>query len=142
MVRGLKSPGGDQRGALRASKSAISQARTRLGFTVMEQPAQRVLRPLALPNALCAAYRAGRLMDVDGTCIDVAVEAVNVPHFGDPAASRGQCAFRQARVSRLLACGPLAVVDAASRCRPALLRVRSCVVPFSHCGLLGYDDPG
>jgi hypothetical protein len=40
---------GAQVGAVQASKSAISQARTRLGPAAMRQLADRVLRPLARP---------------------------------------------------------------------------------------------
>lgn len=40
---------GGQAGAVQASKSAISQARTRLGPEAMRQLADRVLRPLARP---------------------------------------------------------------------------------------------
>ncbi len=69
-------------GAVQASKSAISQARTRLGPEVMEQLAQQMLRPLARPDAPGASYRGWRLMAVDGTCMDVADEAVNAQHFG------------------------------------------------------------
>ena len=113
VCEGLQWLGGGQAGAVQASKSAISQARTRLGPEVMEQLAQRVLRPLARPEAPGAWYRGWRLMAVDGTCMDVADEAVNAQHFGYPAASRGQTAFPQARVLGLVECGTHAVVAAA-----------------------------
>lgn len=113
VCEGLQWLGGGQAGAVQASKSAISQARTRLGPEVMEQLAQRVLRPLARPDAPGAWYRGWRLMAVDGTCMDVADEAVNAQHFGYPAASRGQSAFPQARVLGLVECGTHAVVAAA-----------------------------
>ena len=112
VCEGLQWLSGGQPGAVQASKSAISQARTRLGPEVMRQLADRVLRPLARPDAPGAWYRGWRLMAVDGSCMDVADEAVNAEHFGYPGASRGQSAFPQTRVLGLVECGTHAVVAA------------------------------
>ena len=112
VCEGLQWLGGGQAGALQASKSAISQARSRLGPEVMKQLADQVLRPLARPDAPGAWYRGWRLMAVDGSCMDVADAAGNAEHFGYPAASRGQSAFPQARVLALVECGTHAVVAA------------------------------
>ena len=112
VCEGLQWLSGGRAGAVQASKSAISQARTRLGPEVMRQLAARVLRPLARPDSPGAWYRGRRLMAVDGSCMDVADEAVNAKHFGYPAASRGQSAFPQARVLGLVECGTHAVVAA------------------------------
>ena len=51
VCEGLQWLGGGQAEAVQASKSAISQARSRLGPEVMRQLADRVLRPLAAPGA-------------------------------------------------------------------------------------------
>ena len=112
VCEGLQWLGGGQTGALQASKSAISQARSRLGPEVMRQLAERVLRPLARPDAPGAWYRGWRLMAVDGSCMDVADEAANAEHFGYPGASRGQSAFPQARLLGLVECGTHVVVAA------------------------------
>jgi len=100
-------------GAVQASKSAISQARSRLGSEVMFELAQRVLRPLATPDAPGAWYRGLRVMAVDGSGMDVADEAANAEYFGYPSASRGQSAFPQARLLGLVECGTHAIVAAA-----------------------------
>jgi Insertion element 4 transposase N-terminal len=97
VCEGLQWLGGGEAGAVQASKSAISQARTRLGSQVMRQLAERVLRPLAAPGAPGAWYRDLRVMALDGSCMDVADEAANAEYFGYPGASRGQSAFPQAR---------------------------------------------
>ena len=47
VCEGLQWLSGGQAGAVSASKSAISQARSCLGREIMKQPAQRVLRPVA-----------------------------------------------------------------------------------------------
>ena len=112
VCEGLQWLGGGAAGAVQASKSAISQARTRLGPEVMKQLADRVLQPMARREAPGAWYRGWRLMAVDGSCMDVADEAANAEFFGYPAASRGQSAFPQARVLGLVECGTHAVVAA------------------------------
>jgi hypothetical protein len=112
VCQGLQWLGGGQAAAVQASKSAISQARTRLGPEAMRQIAQRVLRPLARAGAPGAWYRRWRLMAVDGSCMDVADEAVNAAHFGYPGASRGSSAFPQARLLGLVECGTHVVVAA------------------------------
>ena len=105
VCEGLQWLGGGEAGAVQASKSAISQARTRLGSQVMRQLAERVLRPLAAPGAPGAWYRGLRVMALDGSCMDVADEAANAEFFGYPGASRGESAFPQARVLGLVECG-------------------------------------
>ena len=97
---------------MQASKSAISQARTRLGSQVIRHLAERVLRPLAAPGAPGAWYRGLRVMALDGSCMDVADEAANAEYFGYPGASRGQSAFPQARLLRLVECGTHVVTAA------------------------------
>ena len=83
---GLHWLGGGDAGAVQASKSAISHARTRLGSQVMRQLAERVLRPLAAPGAPGAWYRGLRVMALDGSCMDVADEAATAEYFGYPRA--------------------------------------------------------
>ena len=112
VCEGLQWLGGGKSEAVQASKSAISQARTRLGPEVMRQLADRVLRPLAGPGAPGAWYRGLRVMALDGSCMDVADEAANAKFFGYPGASRGQTAFPQARLLGLVECGTHAVVAA------------------------------
>ena len=112
VCEGLQWLGGGQASAIQASKSAISQARSRLGPEVLRQLGERVLRPLARPGAPGAWYRSWRLMAVDGSTMDVADEKVNAQFFGYPAASRGQTAFPQARVLGLIECATHVVVGA------------------------------
>lgn len=105
VCEGLQWLGGGEAGAVQASKSAISQARSRLGPEVMRQLANRVLRPLALPDAPGAWYRGLRVMALDGSCMDVADETANAEHFGYPPVTRGHSAFPQARLLGLVECG-------------------------------------
>jgi hypothetical protein len=112
VCEGLQWLGGGQAEAVQASKSAISQARTRLGSEVMRQLAERVLRPLAPPGAPGAWYRGLRVMALDGSCMDVADEAANAEFFGYPGAPRGQSAHPQARLLGLVECGTHVVTAA------------------------------
>lgn len=112
VCEGLQWLGGGQAGAVQASKSAISQARTRLGCEVMRQLADRVLKPVAPVGAPGAWYRGLRVMALDGSSMDVADEKANAEHFGYPSASRGQSAFPQARVLGLVECGTHVVAAA------------------------------
>jgi len=113
VCEGLQWLGGGKASAVQASKSAISQARTRLGSEVMRQLAERVLRPLAPPGAPGAWYRGLRVMALDGSCMEVADESANAEFFGYPGASRGQSAFPQARLMGLVECGTHVVTAAA-----------------------------
>lgn len=105
VCEGLQWLGGGEAGAVQASKSAISQARTRLGPEVMRQLADRVLRPLAAPAAPGAWYRGMRVMALDGSCMDVADETANAQYFGYPGVSRGESSFPHARLLGLVECG-------------------------------------
>ena len=95
------------------SKSAIFQARARLGFEPVRALFERVARPLATP-ADAGAWLAGRrLVAIDGTCLDVADTADNAEFFGRPGVNKGeQAAFPQARVVGLVECGTHAIFEA------------------------------
>jgi len=95
------------------SKSAIFQARERLGSEPVEALFRRVARPLAQPETPGAWLAGRRLMAVDGTCLDVADTEANDAHFGRAGVNKGErAAFPQARVAALIECGTHAVFDA------------------------------
>ena len=85
-----------------ACKSAITQARVRLGEAPLRELFRRVARPLAEPGAPGAWYRGRRLVSFDGTTIDVPDLPVLERHFGRPPASRGSSGFPQLRLLALL----------------------------------------
>ena len=95
------------------SKSAIFQARARLGFEPIAALFARVAVPLATP-ATSSAWLAGRrLVAIDGTCLDVADTPENASWFGRPGVNKGeQAAFPQARVVAIAECGTHAMFDA------------------------------
>ncbi|MGB7979611.1 MAG: IS4 family transposase [Candidatus Nanopelagicales bacterium] len=95
------------------SKSAIFQARVRLGSEPLAALFERVARPIGV-DATPGVWLAGRrLVAIDGMCLDVADTVVNAEHFGRPGVNKGeQAAFPQARVVALAECGTHAIFAA------------------------------
>ena len=93
------------------SKSAIFQARQRLGPEPMAAPFARVARPIGT-DATAGVWLAGRRMvAVDGACLDVADTAdtadtaENAEFLGRPGVSKGErAAFPQTRMVALAEC--------------------------------------
>jgi hypothetical protein len=95
------------------SKSAIFQARARLGPKPLEALFRRVAKPIGIPG-MAGVWLAGRrLVAIDGSCLDVADTPVNAVFFGRPGVSKGEkSAFPQARLVALAECGTHAIFDA------------------------------
>jgi hypothetical protein len=95
------------------SKSAIFQARARLGSEPLAALFARVATPLGT-DAMPGVWLAGRrLVAVDGCCLDVADTSVNAEFFGRPGVNKGeQAAFPQARLVALAECGTHAMFAA------------------------------
>jgi hypothetical protein len=85
-----------------ASNAGISQARTRLGWEVLRQLHDEVVKPIAVATTKGAWYHGLRLVSVDGSTLDVADESANDAAFGRPGASRGTSAFPQLRFVSLV----------------------------------------
>ena len=95
------------------SKSALFQARLRLGAEPVRNLFTKVVRPLATPDTPGSWFATMRVMAIDGTCLDIADTEANEAHFGRPPSSRGdRSAFPQARMVALAECGTHAIVDA------------------------------
>ncbi len=95
------------------SKSAIFQARARLGSEPLAALFERVAVPLGT-EAMPGVWLAGRrLVAIDGTCLDVADTPVNAEYFGRAGVNKGeQAAFPMARVLALAECGTHAIFAA------------------------------
>lgn len=113
LVEGLAwASGWRQRWAL-PSKSAIFQARARLGVEPLEALFERACLPLATPQTPGAWYRDWRLVAMDGTTLDVADTLENAAAFGRPGSSRGtRSAFPQLRLVALAECSTHAIFAA------------------------------
>jgi hypothetical protein len=113
LTDGLSWASGWQENYSPPSKSAIFQARARLGSEPLAALFERVAKPIGTA-AMPGVWLAGRrLVAVDGMCLDVADTAANSEHFGRPGVNKGeQAAFPQARVVALAECGTHAVFAA------------------------------
>lgn len=80
-----------------AGKSAISQARTRLGWEPLCQLHDEIVRPIATEATKGAWYRQWRLVSLDGSTLDIPDESGNEKAFGRPPANRGESAYPQLR---------------------------------------------
>src|SRR5215217_1936217 len=72
------------------SKSAIFQARARLGAEPVRALFSRVAAPLSQPGAAGAWLAGRRLVAIDGTGVDVADTADNAEYFGRPGVNEGE----------------------------------------------------
>jgi hypothetical protein len=113
LTDGLSWVSGEAEPVVLASKSAIFQARARLGFEPLAELFARVAAPLATP-ATPGAWLAGRrLVALDGMCLDVADTVDNAGWFGRAGVNKGeQAAFPQARVVAVAECATHAIFDA------------------------------
>src|SRR5215216_4830256 len=95
-------------------KSALIQARVRLGPEPLKALFEQTARPLAATATQGAWYRGWRLVAIDGTCLDVADTPANQAWFGRPGSGRGEGvgAFPKVRVVGLAECGTHAIIGA------------------------------
>ena len=94
------------------SKSAIFQARVRLGSEPVKALFERVARPLATSSTPGAWLAGRRLVAIDGTTFDVADTDVNDAFFGRPGVMKGErSAFPQVRMVALAECSTHAIFD-------------------------------
>lgn len=112
VCEGLNWLGRGSNASIQASKSALSQARTRLGADTMRRLADRVLAPVASADMAEAWFQDWRVMALDGSGLDLPDEQANADYFGYPGASRGQSAFPKARLLGLVECGTHVVTAA------------------------------
>ena len=86
----------------RTGRSAISQARARLGAEPLRQMVEAVVTPIARRKTRGAWYRDWRLVSVDGSTLDLCDTEANERAFGRPGVSRGKAAFPQLRFVSLV----------------------------------------
>jgi hypothetical protein len=73
-------------------KSAITQARQRIGARVMSQLFHQLIRPMATQQTLGAFINGLRIVVIDGTCFDVPDSEENARVFGRPSSRPGTIA--------------------------------------------------
>jgi len=108
LLEGIRWLGDPEASAEPAAKSAISQARSRLGAAPLEALYRAVVEPVAEPGTTGAWYRGWRVLSLDGTTLDVGDTVANARAFGRPGSGRGQNAtgaFPQLRLVGLVETG-------------------------------------
>lgn len=98
LLEGLEWLGLEVRKIRGTGRSAISQARARLGFEPLRKLYDEVVKPIATPQTKGAWYRRWRLVSIDGTTLHTADTQDNDRAFGRPGASRGRSGFPQIRL--------------------------------------------
>ena len=94
-------------------KSAITQARQRLGSQVMSQLFHQVVRPMATTKTVGAFLKGLRVVVIDGTTLDVPDSEENARVFGRPGARPGNAAaFPKVRLVILVEAGTHLIFDA------------------------------
>lgn len=86
-------------------RSALCQARQRLGIAPVRQLFGEVVRPLARPDRPGGFYKGWHLMGIDGSVFDVPDSPANARAFGRPSGGRGDGAFPQVRKLSLVELG-------------------------------------
>jgi transposase IS4-like protein/DDE family transposase len=86
-------------------RSALCQARQRLGIAPVRRLFDEVVRPLARPDQPGGFYKGWHLMGIDGTVFDVPDSPANARAFGRPTGGRGDGAFPQVRKLALVELG-------------------------------------
>src|SRR6266849_3187647 len=99
---------------MQASAAAITYARQRLGWQVMERLLGETAGPLAGQDQRSAFVAGMRLVAVDGMCLDLPDNQENGAEFGYPGNDGGRGPFPQIRVVGLGECGTRAVLGAAT----------------------------
>src|SRR5712691_5523312 len=134
--------------AVTANKSAISEARYRLGVEPLAKLFSRVCRPIATPLTVGAFAYGLRLVALDGSLEDVADTPVNTAAFGRPSNQNGPGAFPQARIAYLCECGTHVIFDAwfggftddeHRACRQLLRSVEADMLVMVDKGLCDFD---
>ena len=114
LVEGLSWASGWRRRWNVPAKTAISQARIRVGSEPLVELFHRVCVPMATRMTKGAWYRGWRMMSIDGAVLDLADTEANVEEFGRPGNSRGeQSAYPQIRLVGLAECVTRAVTAVA-----------------------------
>ncbi|MDA2924543.1 IS4 family transposase [Acidobacteria bacterium AH-259-L09] len=105
LVEGLDWLGINVKRIRRTAKSAISQARKRLGVEPLKRLYAEVVGPIARRETKGAWYKQWRLVTVDGSTLDLGDTRENEAEFGRPGASRGRSGFPQLRFVSLVESG-------------------------------------
>jgi hypothetical protein len=129
-------------------RSAISQARSRLGVEPLRKLYVDVVVPVATRQTQGAWYRDWKLVSIDGTTLDTADTEANQEAFGRPGGSRGRSAFPKIRLVSLVENGTHVLFGArdgsyetgeTTLAREVLSNLRAGMLCIADRGFFGYE---
>ena len=124
-----------------ACKSAITQARERLGAEPLKQLYCALAEPMAEPGAPGAWYRGRRLVSLDGTTLDLPDTPLIEERFRRPGAAHGHSAFPQMRLLALVETGTRAMIAVAfDHCRVGEVTLARQLISHLRPGMLCLAD--
>jgi len=136
------------RAAATVTKSAISAARSKLGYAPLKALHERACLPLADPVKQPHAFYAGlRLVAIDGSNFEIPDEEANAAAFGYPGSRTGHAAYPQAQCAVLVECATHAIIGANlgpyrtaewDICQPLLSRLTPQMLCLADRGFNGY----
>ena len=112
LVEGLRIHGAYLLGACLPVKSALAQARQRLGVEPMVRLFHALAHPIAQAGDEWAFYKGLKLMALDGTCVAVPDTPANDRFFGRPEGGKRKSSWPMARIVVLIEIGTRMTVDA------------------------------
>lgn len=125
------------------TKSAITQARQRLGVEPMKALFERAAVPIAGPGTKGAWLARRRLMAIDATSFDVADTEQNLERFGRMGSGPKASAYPKLHVAALAECGSHAVVGAVlGGCRTGERTLAAGLAGTTTPGMLVMADAG
>jgi hypothetical protein len=126
-----------------ATKGAISRARSRLGWEVMETLLKSILHPIAKPQTRGSWYHNWRLMAIDGTTLSVPATNENIAAFGMHGSKEGPSAFPIVRMMALVETGTHVIIDAAfDACSQSEFTIAEKLLPSLTPEMLLLEDRG
>ena len=127
-----------------AAKSAISQARARLGEMPMKKLYEQLVGPIATINTREAYYRKWHLVSIDATTMNIADTPENELEFGRPGFSHGDAtAFPQMRFCSLVENGTHVLFGAnLGPCTVGEMTLVESVIKHLRPGMLALADRG
>jgi hypothetical protein len=131
-----------------AAKSAISQARARLGVEPLRRLYEELAQPIATERTRGAWYREWRLFSLDGSTLDVADTKANRRAFGRPSNHKWKGSYPQMRLAGLVENGTHVLLGMQHGCfrtgetilaRGALKLLKRGMLCLADRNFLGYE---
>lgn len=141
LLEGIRWLRGPETAVTVAGDSAISQARTRLGWEPLQQLHDQLVQPVATPETKGAWYRQWLLVSLDGSTLAVTDTKRNAETFGCPRNQRGQGGFPQIRFVSLVESGTHILFGSRlGQCRSSEFALAEQVLPALRTGMLCMAD--